>query len=301
MRILPILLLFATALVAAALVAAALAPPASADDRPLVVVSLPPQGWLVERLAGDAVRLEVALAPGESPASYDPTPRRLARLSGLRLYLAVGVPMERVLLPHLGALNDTLDIVDLRGEAAPPGTTGHDHDHGHGHGPDPHVWLSPRRMIGLAEVAAAALTDLLPAAAEAIAARGARLRADLEALDAEVAVLLAPAAGCTLLVYHPAFGYLAQDYGFTQVALEKDGLPPSPRHLADVLDGIRDGGSRTVFVQPQSGGSALRALAETEHLRVEVLDPLAADYPTNLRHIATAIAAALAPDSEASP
>ena len=84
----------------------ALAGPVGADEPPLVVASIAPVGWLVTELAGDTVRLEIALAPGESPASYDPTPRRLAGLADARLYLAIGVPMESILLPRLGGLCD---------------------------------------------------------------------------------------------------------------------------------------------------------------------------------------------------
>jgi len=272
--------------------------PAGADERPLVVVSIAPAGWLVERLAGDTVRLEVALTPGESPASYDPTPRRLARLTGARLYLAVGVPMESILLPRLGSLCDDVTIVDLtRGQAR---LAGHDHGHQHAHEPavDPHIWVSPRRMADLADAAARALGSLVPDAKAVISANLVSLRTELATLDIEVAALLAPAMGRTMVVFHPSFGYLAQDYGFVQTAIEKDGLPPSPRHLAAVLSEIRAQNVHTIFVQPQSASAQLSALAKSENLGVAILDPLARDYPANTRSMAAAIGAALSPASD---
>ncbi|MBU1074212.1 zinc ABC transporter substrate-binding protein, partial [bacterium] len=245
--------------------------------------------WLVERLAGEAFALEVALAPGESPATYDPTPRRLAELSATRLYLSVGVPLERILIPRLRDGCRDLIVADL--SAGVELLAGD--DHGHGHECDPHVWLSPRRMRVMAATAAAALGDLRPELAGTLATNLARLQAELDVLDGAVAELLAPAAGRTMVVFHPAFGYLAHDYGFVQKAIEKDGLPPSPRHLAAVLAEIRDQRINTVFVQPQSASAQLQAVAAAEGLAVAVLDPLAYDYADNLLRMAARIGAAL--------
>jgi len=278
---------------------AAAMPATGADDRPRVAVSIAPQAWLVERLAGDAVDLTVALAPGESPATYDPTPRRLAGLFDTQLYLGVGVPMESVLLPRLRDGDQDTRVVDLARDVTR--LTIHDHVHAHDHGDrhesgfDPHVWLSPRRMKVMAGAAAAALAEQAPALAGVLATNLQRLNAELDTLDASVAEALAPAAGRTMFVFHPAFGYLAHDYGFTQRAVEKDGLPPSPRHLATVLAEIRAQGAGTVFVQPQSASAQLRAMAEAEGLAVVVLDPLARDYARNLRQMAVAVGEALRP------
>ncbi|MBC8423817.1 zinc ABC transporter substrate-binding protein [bacterium] len=280
---------------------AAALPATGADDRPRVTVSIAPQAWLIEWLAGDAVDLAVALAPGESPATYDPTPRRLAELFDTQLYLGVGVPMERVLLPRLREGKRNTRVVDLALDVTRLAIHAHAHDHDHDDaemhetGFDPHVWLSPRRMKIMAGAAAAALAEQTPALAGVLETNLQRLNAELDSLDASVAAALAPAAGRTMFVFHPAFGYLAHDYGFTQRAVEKDGLPPSPRHLATVLSEIRAQGAAAVFVQPQSASAQLRAVAEAEGLTVVVLDPLARDYARNLREMAAAIGAALAP------
>jgi len=285
------------AVVLLALVLACAAPARADGPSCRAVVSIDPLAWLVERLAGDGAEVRTALAPGESPASFDPTPRRLARLSGADLYLCVGVPMERILLPHLRRTEPRLLVRDLAAGLARPAEDDHEHGHGHDHGAlDPHVWLSPRLMARMADTAHAVLSERCAAGDEAAQRRRLEaLHAELAALDADLAAALAPAAGRTMVVFHPAFGYLARDYGFTQLSIEKDGLPPTPRHLAEVLAEIRGQGVRAVFVQPQSASDQLRALAAAEGLRLEVLDPLARDYPSNLRRMAAVIGAALAP------
>ena len=279
---------------------AAVAPPAGAACR--VTVSIEPLAWLVERLIGDDGQVCTALAPGESPATYDPTPRRLAELARTDLYLGVGVPMERVLLPHLRRDRPGLAIHDLAEGLEKLAIGGHSHDHGDGHDHahefDPHVWLSPRLMGRMAESAARILAARHPELGEALPTRAAALQSDLADLDAELRAILSPAAGRTLVVFHPAFGYLARDYGLVQRAIEKDGLPPSPRRLAEVLAEIRAQGLRAIFVQPQEASAQLQALARAEGLQVLELDPLAGDYTENMRRMAEVIAGALAPGAE---
>jgi len=273
----------------------------AAESACRVTVSIEPMAWLAQRLIGEDTSVCTALAPGESPATFDPTPRRLAELAGTDLYLGVGVPMERVLLPHLRRNSPGLDVHDLAEGLERLEIDGHGHGDGHHHHHefDPHVWLSPRLMIRMADAAADILAARFPRLGEAIPDRAAALRAELKALDRELGEILAPAAGRTLVVFHPALGYLARDYGLVQRAIEKDGLPPSPRRLAEVLSEIRAQDLRAIFVQPQAASAQLRALAKAEGLQVVELDPLAGDYPQNMRRMAEAIAAALAPGAEA--
>jgi len=277
-----------------------LAGPLRAAEPVRVAVSILPQAWFVERLAGDAVRVQVLVGPGESPASFDPTPRQMAELSRARLLLTIGVPMENSLLPRLRRGREDLRIVDVREgmDLLPsPAHAGHDHDHDHGE-TDPHVWLSPARARTLAANTAAALTELLPDQAHALAARLQALDAELTAMAAELAAELAPLRGADLLVFHPSFGYFCADHGLHQTAVEQGGQSPSARHLAGVLRRARESGARTIFVQPQFSESSARAVAREAGLDVVVLDPLPRDYPAGLRALAAAVAAGAAPAPE---
>ena len=65
-----------------------------------VFVSIPPQAHFVERVGGAYVDVEVLVASGGSPHSFDPTPRQMAKLSRARIYFAIGVPFEQRFLPR---------------------------------------------------------------------------------------------------------------------------------------------------------------------------------------------------------
>ncbi|MHC9034154.1 metal ABC transporter solute-binding protein, Zn/Mn family [Cobetia marina] len=114
------------------------APNAQAEDSaPLhVAVSVPPIEWMVDQLAGDHVEITTLVKPGNSPHTYDPTPRQVAELSTVPLYLAIGVPFEQVWLPRLEKNNAEMQVVHLE-EGLNTRHFGsedaHHHDHGSGH------------------------------------------------------------------------------------------------------------------------------------------------------------------------
>lgn len=275
-------------------------------------VSIPPLAFFVERIGGARVAVEVILAPGASPAAYDPTPQQMARLTRAQLFIGIGVPMERQLLPHARRTLPAAAIVEaqagipLRENPTMAAAPGHEDPHAsaksvagsvgrHDHPGelDPHVWLSPRLAVLIARNVCAGLTRIDPVSANLYQHNLELLETELGALDREVGQILAPVAGRDLIVFHPAFGYLAADYDLRQVAIEQGGLAPSPRHLAEILDRIEARGETAIFLQPQFSQASAQAVAEAAGVRLVVLDPLRRDYLTNLREMARAIQQAL--------
>ena len=257
-----------------------------------VFVSIPPQAFLVNWLAGDVVQVEVLLPPGASPATYEPTPKQMAALDRSQLFLQIGTPFEGPVLAKIADLMPELRVVDCRigVELEPIGGGGHDHGSGL---LDPHIWLDPQRMKTIADTTAKALHDLLPDQSLEIDERLAALHKALDDTDARVAEILAPLAGHTLLVFHPAYGYFTRRYGLIQRAVEVDGKAPSARRLATIVDDLRQQQVPALFVQPQFSRSAAERVAKALDCKLVELDPLAGDYLANLETMAERIAEAL--------
>ena len=64
-------------------------------------VSIPPQEYFVERIAGQRVETHTLVEAGRSPHSYSPTPSQMARLSEARVFFRIGVEFEETLIPRL--------------------------------------------------------------------------------------------------------------------------------------------------------------------------------------------------------
>jgi zinc transport system substrate-binding protein len=276
---------------------------AAGEDMLRVYVSIEPLQYFVERVGGDWVNAEVVVGAGQRPETYEPTPRQIAALAQADAFFGVGMPLEtawRRQLRQFGARGG--EWVDLSIGLLPEGEADdHDSEHGsgaaadgahhHHGGMDPHVWLSPANGRYMAGVIADVLSRLDPGHAGLFEANAENLRAELTSLDDEIAALLAAAGVDQFLVYHPAWGHFARDYGLTQIAIESDGKEPGPRSLAGVIREAKNLGVRTIFVDPRHSPRLAETVAEAIDGRLVVLDPLAYDYIDNLRSAAQAIAA----------
>jgi zinc transport system substrate-binding protein len=271
---------------------------ASAAEPLRVFVSVLPQKTFVEKVGGDRVRVEAMVQPGDSPHTYDPTPRQVAALSQADLYVAIGGTFEDAWMGRILGVNPRMQVLDtgegiaLRRLEAHEDADGHDachHDQDHG-ASDPHLWTSPPLVKQMVPRIRDALSGLDPANAALYAANAAAFADELDALDRDIRARLAGAAGSRFMVYHPAWGYFADTYGLIQIPIEREGKEPGPRALAALIDQARRDGVRVIVVQPQFSRKAAAKVAVAIGGRVEVMDNLAPDYAANLRRVADALA-----------
>lgn len=272
---------------------------AGAAAAPLrVVVSVAPQAELATRLGGEAIAVTVLVPPGADVETYAPTPQQMAALESAGLVFTVGhpsFPLERAYLEPWLERHRGIRQVSLAAHArgVPSGTSGgHLEEHSGEHG-DPHLWVSPRTMRGAARELAGALALLLPAETARIEERWRRLDAEIEGLDRELEARLRAAAGRAFVIYHPALGYLASDYGLEQWAIEHEGKEPSPARLGRLIASARRERVRVVLVQPGMPKRSAELLAREIGARLLEVDPVAADWLANTRALGAALEAAL--------
>src|SRR5581483_5191646 len=153
-------------------------------------------------------------------------------------------------------------------------------------GGDPHLWLSPQAMRGAAVDVAAALARLDPAGASAYEHGLHDALAEIDDTARDVRAQLCGARGRRLYVYHPAWAYLLHDCGIEQVAIEAEGKEPSARELVALVDAARRDRARLLFVQRGFSTRPAQAVAQETGARIVAVDPLAEDWPANLRAVA---------------
>ncbi len=279
-----------------------------------VFVSVLPQKTFVERIGGEQVNVEVMVQPGHSPHTYEPTPRQVSALAESDLYIRIGVPFEDAWIPRIQATNPNLKILDLREgislrrlEAHHHHDDDHHHHHNHSHSHhhhqqptthhhhsdlDPHIWTSPRLVRIMAERIRDQLSLLDPDHADYYRHTQQVFDDELAILDRHLRARLEPLQYRRFLVYHPAWGYFADDYGIEQIAIEHQGKEPGARRLNALINQAREVGARVVFVQPQFDRRSAETVARAINGRVEVIDPLALNYAENLLNVAELIATA---------
>lgn len=258
-----------------------------AADRLVVAVTVAPQAYLVERLAGDAVEVLVMVPAGAGGEAehYSPTPSQMRALERCRLYFKVG---------HRAFSLETVHVEPFLAshrEIRPVSLAGAERDSLPG---DPHLWLSPRRMARATGELAQALGELLPARRAAITSRAAELAAEIAELDGELGRRFAAAAEKTFFVNHGSLGYFARDYGLIQRALEYHGREPTASRLRRLTTELRQRRVPVVLVQDGFSRAAAEILARDAALELRGFDPLERDWLAATRRLGDAVAAALA-------
>jgi len=264
-----------------------------------VFVSIIPQACFLERIGGNHVDVEVLVGEGQSPHSYEPTPKQMANLARARAYFRIGVPVEKGFMRKIRQSHKNLLIVETQKGIVYRYLAGHHQDHGERQGkrhmaagqgePDPHIWMNPKLVKIQARNIQAALGRLDPIHKREYAANLQAFEADLDRVDARIARSLAPFRGSNIYVFHPAFGYFADAYGLIQVPIEIEGKEPSARQLADLIDRAKKDRVKVMFVQPQFSRRSAEAVAKAIGGVVVPIDPLARDYLANLERIAVAV------------
>jgi len=108
----------------------------------------------------------------------------------------------------------------------------------------------------------------------------------LEAVDTEIQKSIAESGVEHFIVYHPSFGYFAEDYGLQMLALEKEGKEATAKQMASIIDFAREHNIKTIFYQAEIDSKQSKILAEEIGGKAIMLEPLSGDYLDNLRRIA---------------
>jgi zinc transport system substrate-binding protein len=258
-----------------------------------VFVSIEPQKYIVQHIGRELVDVQVMVPPGASPHTYEPKPAQMAALAETRLFLSIGVAFEDAWLPRFAAINDGMTIAasDQGIQKLPITDHGNHHDASHAHPSmhDPHIWLSPPLIKGMADNTLEALITADPAHADHFKRHHASLLRELDTLDRQIRELLADAAGTRFMVFHPSWGYFAKTYGLIQVPIEVGGKEPKPAQLQHLIREARAAGIKVIFAQPQFSDRSAQVIAQAIDGHVIVADPLSFDLKDNLLRQAEAI------------
>lgn len=253
------------------------------DTRETVAVTIPPEAALVRAVAGEDFRILTMVPPGYSPEAYEPTVRTMMDFSDARIFFSIGMPVDtETLIPSLSEGTRHISLSEVAAHAYP--------DLLIDGGRDPHIWLSPKRMLAMLGSVTDELSALRPDRAAVYRENAEAYAAAIRVADAAIRTAIAESGVTEFMVYHPAFGYLADEYGLTMHALEEHGREATAAHLAEAVEHARERGIRVIFYQAEIDGRQAEAFAAELGGRAVMLEPLSDRYIENLESMAAAIA-----------
>jgi len=263
------------------------------EEKPTLSVSILPQKYFVEQLAGDKVQVNVMIPPGASPATYEPTISQLAKLNDSKLYLRIGhIGFEKSWMNKISSVNPDMKIVDLSsGVELIHEEEGHEHSHdghhGHSHGgTDPHLWLSVNNARIIALNLHEALLAIFPDGEEELKKRLSSFNASLDSLQQLIHDRLDGLEERNFIIYHPALTYFSEEFHLYQHSLEIEGKSPSPAHLKEMIDLSRELNISRILVQDQFDRKNAEVLAKEIGAEIYPFDPLDPDWMEQMLYIA---------------
>lgn len=271
----------------------------AAADRPLLMVSIEPQKWILEQLVGDDYAIGTMLDRGANPETFDPSMEKRLQADKATAYFSTGAfPFEESLAK---SLPDGTRIVNTSDGIEPIyGTHSHTHNHtsGHSHGhdcdhhgeaADPHMWTSLKNARIIARNMAEALADLDSAEAATVNRRLATLEQRLDSIDKATADRL-EGASRSFAIWHPSLSYYARDYGLNQIAVGQESKEMPAGQVRQVIDNARNANVKVFFFQKEYDNRQAESINSAIGSRMITIDPLAYDWLGQIELITNEIA-----------
>jgi zinc transport system substrate-binding protein len=281
---------------------------AAAPDKLNIKVSFYPMYEFTKNIVGGLADVETLIPAGIEPHDWEPASRDMAAITDADVLIYNGAGMEgwaeQVLDSASGSKLVTveaskgLEIIEGTGEEEEGHGEGeaddhnnaeadHDNDqaegtaaeegHGHDHGGlDPHVWLSPALAIREVRTIEAALSAASPENASAFKTNADSYVAKLEQLDQDFKDGLSNTKRKDFITQHAAFGYLAKEYGITQVPIA--GLSPeqepSAAQMVEIVEFAKAHDVKTIFFETLVSSTVADTIAQEIGAKTAVLNPI---------------------------
>lgn len=233
----------------------------SAQARLNVVSTTPDIAAIAKEIGGDKIELTTLARPTEDPHFVDAKPSFIVKLNKADVLIHGGAELEVGWLPKLIEQARNAKIVSAaKGEvrccegvkmlevpAKLDRSAGDIHASG-----NPHFLVDPENAKIVAHHIADTFANLDSANREFYEANSKRFMTTLDLKLADWQAKLAPFKGEHIVAYHNSWIYFAERFGLKiDLFLEpKQGIPPSPAHLASIIAKIKEENARVIIVDP---------------------------------------------------
>ncbi|MFP4498757.1 MAG: metal ABC transporter substrate-binding protein [Vulcanimicrobiota bacterium] len=247
------------------------------------VTTILPIYFAVSQVGRGVVEVTNLLPPGGSPHTYAPTPEEIKEAENADIIFKLGLNLDDWMdeIIRSSKLQDTPVIVVSKNietiHLNHSDCKNHHHQHDNG---DPHIWMDPVRMKTIALNIKEALIEKFPQKKETIEKNYKQYVNSLDQLDKKYSQSLSNLKNKDYVTFHSFMTYLGRRYDINQIAVisEFPGKEPDPRHIAEVVDLLKEKKVKVVFVEPQFSDKASRAIAREINGEILVIDPLGNPY-----------------------
>ncbi|WP_324172275.1 metal ABC transporter solute-binding protein, Zn/Mn family [Sulfurimonas sp.] len=271
---------------------------ALAFAKPAIVVSILPEKTFVQKIAKEMVDITVMVNPGSSPHSYEPKASQMIAISKADIYFSIGVEFEETWLDRFKSQNANLKFVNISSDVPKIQMSEHNHEGEHHHEEekyhdetDPHTWTSPKNVSIMAHTIYRSLVEIDPKNKESYKSNLDDFIKEIEDTDKQIKHALRDMKPKSkFMVFHPSWGYFANDYNLVQIAVEVDGKKTKAKEMIMIIKEAKEENIKVIFTQPEFSDKSAQIIAKEAKVSVRKTSPLDANWSQNLINIAKIIA-----------
>ena len=253
----------------------------------VLFVSILPLKYFADKIVGNLYKVEVTVPPGAGPETYSPTPKQMMMLAEASAYFSIGyLGFEQTWLENFKSTNPDLHIFATSKRIDLIKDEKQHEDHEHLQGVDPHIWSSPKTARLIALNIFDGMIQIDPSNSDTYQKNLDLLLSEISKVDSTVTKLLTNAKSKKFIIFHPALGYFARDYGFEQMSIEFEGKVPSPKHLQMIIETAKSENIRFVLIQKEFDQENAEIIAKETGSKIIQIDPLDYNWPEQIISIA---------------
>jgi zinc/manganese transport system substrate-binding protein len=248
-------------------------------DRLKVVCTIQDLGDIAKQIGGDRVEITTIARGKENLHQVQARPSHLIAVSRADVFVQIGLSLETAFVPALleGARNSKIQpgrpgfISMSEGWSAldVPASVSRQAGDVHPQG-NPHMNLDPRGGRFMADRILAGLSAVDPGSKDQYEKRHAEYLQSLSKAENRWTAMASAWKGKKIVVYHKEYDYLAALYGMTILGSveSKPGIPPTPNHIAELVDTMRREKADAILTAVWSNNSNVARIAEETKSRV---------------------------------
>lgn len=254
------------------------------NTKQYISTTIAPLTYITNYLTDSTIQVNTLIPKGMSPESGDFSIETLKKLHDSKACIYFGtLPFEQAqLLPVLKSDTSIVQIA-LSDDHHHTHNAQCNHDH---HICDPHVWLSVKHMQQMSLKIAEEIKEQYPNIADIVDRNSEKLQTQLTRLDSSFTTILASKNIRSFVIYHPALSAFSKDYGLTQISIEEHGKEPSPNHIKQIIEQVKEQGISLLLVQAQNDATQCKQIANEGNMAIEIFNPLAENYIAEMQRLA---------------
>jgi zinc transport system substrate-binding protein len=244
-----------------------------------VVTTFYPMYYFAQKVAGSSANVNLLIPNGVEPHDWEPTTQDMVKIQNADVFIYNSRYFETWTDKVIGSINQSnLKVVEaakginlINADSEEEGN-----NNAQTSSKDPHVWLSPVLAEKEVDNIAQALEQKDPKNKDQYEKNAAAFKAQLVDLDRLYKETIAKAKKKEFVTQHAAFGYLAKEYGLTQIPIAglSPDVEPSLGKLAELANLTKKDNIKIIYFEGLTSSKVAQTLANEIGAKTEVLNPL---------------------------